>query len=386
MPVLFHTAEALDLRTLSTMGLSAKPNSDTPIGEFGTGLKYAIAILLRLEHKIELWINGVEHTFSTREGAFRGEPFTEILLNNQPLPFTLNYGKNWKLWQAFRELESNTRDENGTSRLIRPDEPVPTSGTSIIVHGLPFEDVFNNKSLYFLNSTPIEKVAGVEIHPQSTRVVYYRGIRVYEADEPFHYTYNILNEISLTEDRTIASDYTLRTEIGWAFHKTNNPEIAERILSQKAKEWDLSHSTLPSGVFLEALLDHAHDANLPYAWLEAIAKERKTSGVAFTPITLTAFEQELVQDAIKLLAPLGVTSDIELIFTETLGNTIHGCHLPATGKIYISRSAFNKGVSHLAAVIYEEYCHKAYDLIDNTREMQSFFLHKLIAITERLSS
>jgi len=43
-PIIFHNQGELDIRAVTTFGLSVKKN-DNPIGYFGTGLKYAIAAL-----------------------------------------------------------------------------------------------------------------------------------------------------------------------------------------------------------------------------------------------------------------------------------------------------------------------------------------------------
>ena len=111
----FANAEPIDLRAVTTMGVHVKPTNDSPIGYFGTGLKYAIATLLRNGHQIDIWANGQRNYFSTHDEEIRGTTFKLIYLNGERLGFTTNLGKNWELWQAYRELESNVRDENGQS-------------------------------------------------------------------------------------------------------------------------------------------------------------------------------------------------------------------------------------------------------------------------------
>jgi hypothetical protein len=44
--LVFRTPGVLDLRALTTFGMSSKPNSTSPIGIFGTGLKYAVAVMV----------------------------------------------------------------------------------------------------------------------------------------------------------------------------------------------------------------------------------------------------------------------------------------------------------------------------------------------------
>lgn len=51
--IIFHNPGELDIRAVTTFGLSVK-KSDNPIGQFGTGLKYAIAVALRHGCDVEI--------------------------------------------------------------------------------------------------------------------------------------------------------------------------------------------------------------------------------------------------------------------------------------------------------------------------------------------
>jgi hypothetical protein len=97
---------------------------DNPIGQFGTGLKYAVAVILRHGGTVRLFIETEEYEFYVHEKDFRGKELQTVRMrkrhgtlarwmSSRQLPFTLNYGRNWELWQAYRELESNARDERG---------------------------------------------------------------------------------------------------------------------------------------------------------------------------------------------------------------------------------------------------------------------------------
>jgi len=51
MTIAFQNDGELDLRLMATFGCSVK-ETNNPIGFFGTGLKYALAVLLRTGHKV----------------------------------------------------------------------------------------------------------------------------------------------------------------------------------------------------------------------------------------------------------------------------------------------------------------------------------------------
>jgi hypothetical protein len=60
MSVIFQNLGLIDLRAVQIMGLNAK-ESKNPIGQFGTGLKYAIAVLLRNNCSVSIFRRPVRH-------------------------------------------------------------------------------------------------------------------------------------------------------------------------------------------------------------------------------------------------------------------------------------------------------------------------------------
>lgn len=96
------------------LGVSDKNNTDS-IGRFGTGLKYAIAGILRLGGKISIrHANGTQETFTTVPVPARSKTFQAVHSSiHGSLGFTTEMGKHWQPWMLYRELESNTIDEDG---------------------------------------------------------------------------------------------------------------------------------------------------------------------------------------------------------------------------------------------------------------------------------
>ena len=72
--IVFQNPGLIDLAAVITMGVSVK-EGDTPIGFFGTGLKFAIATILRNGGGIELYRGGDKHVFGIEPGTVRGEAF-----------------------------------------------------------------------------------------------------------------------------------------------------------------------------------------------------------------------------------------------------------------------------------------------------------------------
>lgn len=226
--VFFVTPGKLDLRAITTFGLTAKPETKTPIGRFGTGLKYGVAVLLRLGCNIEIQVGTQKWTFGHATTKFRDKEVESIYLYRHrkvlgpktiSLPFTMSLGAHWDLWMAFRELFANTIDENGWSYdMLEAFTGLNLTGcTTITVTGDAFHKIYENRWKFFIdpNAKPIYASDEIDIYAEQSKGLFYRGVKVYDADKPFMYKYNIKREISLTEDRTAS-----KFEVDWAIAHT----------------------------------------------------------------------------------------------------------------------------------------------------------------------
>ena len=116
MTVSFQNPGLIDLRAIQIMGVSVK-DTDNPIGYFGTGLKYAIATLLRNSQSITIWRGLEPYRFSASAENIRGKSFSVVRMNGEPLGITTDLGRNWQMCHAFREVYAHNLDERGTQAL-----------------------------------------------------------------------------------------------------------------------------------------------------------------------------------------------------------------------------------------------------------------------------
>lgn len=272
----FTTPGELDLSALTTFGMNAKPNTTNPIGFFGTGLKYAIAVLLRHDIPVTIYTGGQEYHFYTKETDFRGKTFKTCRYKAKglwkgwkyvELPFTTELGKHWELWQAFRELYSNTLDEGGeliTSEHFledlevydhKPKYPGNSKNTWIAVDGQAFADVVAKKDEIFLPKDKLKLVianSDVEVYEGSSRYIYYRGLRAYDLrdwEKVTMYTYNYIGRnAGLTEDRTIKYLFYVKEAIASLVAKSDDRKFIGTLLKPKGQyfEKDLDYSTVYS--------------------------------------------------------------------------------------------------------------------------------------------
>lgn len=286
MPIVHVTPGLLDVRGFTILGLHAKPNTDTPIGKFGSGLKYAVATLVRLGCKVQVFIGDTEYEFYTKNADFRGVGYKQLMMKKKKgflskwtyieLPFTTEFGRFWKAWQAFRELESNTRDECGyTGADPSIVDPRDYGQTVIIVSGEPYEEAYRDRDKVFLPEalTKREGDDRVQVFNEPSKFLYWRGIRVADLDKPSIYTYNILADLELTEDRTIKYMFYAHSHIASYIARSKDQKLINAVVSAK-------------GEVFEAKLDfdYAHEAPSP-EFLEVIRKKRLRGGYVGTSAT-----------------------------------------------------------------------------------------------------
>lgn len=193
----------IDIDVIKTMGVNVK-TGDSPIGHFGTGLKYAIAVFLREGINIELYIGENRFEFYTEEITIRGEKFDKCCMkgfDSLELGFVTEMGKNWEPWQAYREVHSNTLDECGE---VSTDRLGPEEGHTLFVIDVP--DDYLKTFLPYHNKQLVYKSDDMDIYEGESNHLYHRGIRVADLCRPTMYTYDITHMIPLTEDRTIQSE------------------------------------------------------------------------------------------------------------------------------------------------------------------------------------
>lgn len=254
----FVTPGLIDLRAFTTFGFNAKPNTDNPIGFFGTGLKLSVAVIARLGCRVTVLVDGVQHEFYTKETDFRGKSFDVIRMrkrkslmarwNYQEMPFTTELGKNWEPWQVYRELESNTRDEGGHTLIVDDEEPHGMSflnddhrGKTVIIIDQPeIVACHDERETIFLETGELEpKTNGrIEVYDRESNYLFYRGMRVIALDKPSKFTYNITCEQRLTEDRTLYN-WNAFWEVRYFWTGCEDEDLVDRLLElDEEKFWE----------------------------------------------------------------------------------------------------------------------------------------------------
>ena len=394
--IAFSNKGELDMRAVTTFGVSSKDN-DQAIGFFGTGLKYAIAILLRHECEVTIWSGEYRYDFLLEMETFRNDEFATVYMtedgkNKVRLPFTTELGKTWDLWMAYREIYCNCMDEGGSYRSGITEPPSLSGHTLVVVRGEAFEAVHEDRSKYILSlgEEELYNNGSVRILPRVSNNLFYRTIRAYDLPKPANYTYDVHAQMDLSEDRTLKYEYTARRRIAQAIGGCDVTRVIEDALLAPEEMWeshlDFTDCATVSDCFKEVVRRcvKEHPAKVNKTALDKVSIDRNDMLPKESTVQLNDVDTLRLQEALDFCDGIGFpASTCPIIVVERLDDGLVG--LAYNGRIYLSRLAFNGGTKYLASTLIEEYIHITYHLKDCTRELQTFLFDTIIGMGEQMN-
>lgn len=387
MTIVFENNGVLDMEAVKTFGASIKEEGS--IGQFGTGLKYAIATLLRNEQRVVIYSGGEQYVLHHKTKLIRDKAFDVVYMNDEALGFTTALGKGWEMWMAFRELYCNALDEGGCVRLASVENFKDKNKTYVVCDGDQIMREYYDRGQNFLSSKPIFSTASVEIHAGPSDYLFYRGVRVYTATPGSLFTYNLLKKQTLTEDRTLSYYFSAMTDISNCVARIDNSEMIKKILTagKHKLEGELSFPTHGhSEAFVAELLkENKRRPEQLNSSAAALVKYLSPGDAYGAAVPLNALEQSQYDKALAFANRLGFRpQDYKIQFVETIGSSIYALALMEKDEIVISKRVFNEGTKLLALALIEETIHLREHLHDCTRGFQTYVLNKMISIGEEL--
>ncbi len=404
--LIFSNPGEIDPRLITTLGVNVKTSTDSPIGFFGTGLKYALATTLRLGCQLTVQSGLRQFRFQTRRETLRGKDFefiemvefNDVLTSTLPLGFTTELGRQWAPWMAYREFECNCMDEQGKTEIAWAMPEAQEGLTRFILLGEALVREHFERGKWLLQSKPLYTHPMVEFHPaRLDRAVFYRGIKVAESDKSMAFTYNFTEHMDLTEDRTLRGLWNTYSYVAKAIAET--PSIPQAVVEKLV--------TAPETSYEFNLNWSYFDINHSEVWFEAVYRMYKTKPGSLRPgafraakearpekfeqkpreIQLTEVEKKQLQRAWKFLQKLGFEIENEVKVVQSLGEygvTGKARLGEAGGVIWLCRDTFARGTKHLAGTLLEEYLHLEQGLEDCSRELQNWLFDRLMSLGEDL--
>jgi hypothetical protein len=396
--VVFENEGVIDVRSMKMFGVSVKEGTN-PIGYFGTGLKYAIAILLRHGQKVTVFANDEMFQFGLKPTVIRGKAFEVVTMNDEEMPFTTELGKNWELWQAFRELYCNCLDESGFVQLEEYDYKTFGSSskgkTRVIISGGESVNVYHDRDSIVLKSSPHLRIGdgNVVVYDRPSDYVYYRNVRVWKLKKPSMFTYNIVQESELTEDRTLKNFALAITKMTGAVCELQNRDALKRFLLDRSHyecEFDFAGVEFwgytPSREF-EEVVELYYELNTDRmnpsarAWYKN--KKNKESLKSYQPEQMNAVQQKQMNRCLDICKT--VIRDFEnydIMVVKTLGEATMAIAEVDQQRIIISKRAFEQGTKYLLSTIIEEIMHIKTGFGDCTREFQTAIFDSMCSLIE----
>lgn len=384
--ICFQNIGEIDIEAIRIMGASIK--EDGAIGFFGTGLKYAIAVLLREKQRIVIHSGETRLEFGTKKTVIRGRDFDVVTINGEPIGFTTELGKTWKMWMAFRELYCNCTDEGG--HVSHSDAIRPESGTTTIeVEGEDFEREYHQRAENFLiDRTPIFSCAEYEVYSGESSYFFYKGVRVHDLDNRSMLTYNVLSKIDLTEDRTAKSYWDVYMIARKAVCNINDERLARRLITAHATYYE-AHLDLDYPVFSDEFAKAVvyeykkNCANLNKTLLKFINR-LKPSGL-YNKADMSKVQKKQLDKAVNFIQKIGYeATPYKITVVETLGHVVMAKALVEDDEIILSKQCFDKGTKYLASTLIEEVIHIRERLTDESRGLQTYLFDKIISLGEEL--
>lgn len=341
----FSNKSELDVRALSTFGLSVKTGQNS-IGRFGTGLKYATAVVLRNGGDIQISSGGKIYTFEQRTEDFRGENKQFVYMNcdseSLALGFTTDLGKDWEPWQAFREFYSNCLDEQGEIAHAADGPIEPSAGTTIAIKYKAFDAIFYSLEEYFIGTgeQPLWENDDIAVYPGRSKHLFYQGICVKELKRPAAYRYNIKRYIDLTEDRTAKYEWQVQLRLTQNLPLCDNEQVCIAVTNIKSEfERDLDFvedfDATPSTAFLGAVVKNGGDASTKAMQLVRMTMPENADQMRV--VSQTAKGSTELSNAVSLAIDLGIDQS-KATFVLGVGLPVPGDYMVKNKNIILAES------------------------------------------------
>lgn len=239
------------------IGASTKREDDSKIGFFGSGLKYAIAFLMRQEIELKIFAGEQEIKLTTEDTLLRDTSFKVILVNGVETSLTTELGAKWGYWGSLRELVCNAIDEGEEKIEVVDDAIAVEDYTSFYIKvNDDIRKILNDWGLYFSEARndlkyAFDRVAELEDFLQDEvkfknrlynggkgLVIYRKGIQCYldtETKSLFHYD---MDFAEINESRVLDSMHVFKYQLVKYLKQYASQELVKNILKNMQGHWE----------------------------------------------------------------------------------------------------------------------------------------------------
>lgn len=174
----------LDIRLVALMGGTTKSKDEFKIGQWGSGLKYTLAYLLKNNMDFKIFIGENEVKVTTEIETIRDEDFEIICINGKRTSITTQMGgQAWEPWMIVRELWCNALDEGGESKEVTESCNGSIGTTTFYIQlTSDIKKVWDNFSDYFIHGQePLCETGTHKVFAGGNAMrLYKQGVLIYE--------------------------------------------------------------------------------------------------------------------------------------------------------------------------------------------------------------
>ena len=402
----------IDINSFLLVGATNKRNDDKKIGYFGSGLKYAMSVLLRNKIPFRIFSGEKEIKITTSKKSFRGENFDVIKINNKLTNFTTKMGPDWKSWFAIREIYCNAIDE-GKHKIGIAGKPESIKGKTIFYIEFvdELDDLFKNWDLYFSEKRKdlVHSFQNNKIYMGGNDMrIYRKGILCYENKKKSLYHYDI-DWIKINESRVMEGEWDFNYRMSKEFAKYGNTIMIRNLLENYKDTYEEDFYWQFVDFFNEEWLDVIDDR---YLVVDSIAgyfeEEMQGKKCLILPRVLIESLQSYFKNRVKKLGFLGENDEIikepnekekkyinealyffrkadikikhEIKITIFEDNNQLG--KATKDKILLSSTLFEHGRKEIIMTILEEESHIQSGQNDKSRGFQDYLFRKMVGMME----
>lgn len=415
----------MDLEALRLMGASTK-RSGNFIGMFGTGAKYAIAVLMSKGIGVTVTSGVKKAGFETEKAHIKGQGFDEVVLvvggKKKRLGFTTEMGLQWDVDGALRELVSNAYDEQGAKVERRTGIEAKKGFTRVWVEYTEEVKKFDLKfdSLFLFNRKPLYVGKGVRVYEKEEEGagVYRKGVRVfYSSALKSLYDWDF-DELEVREDRT-SEQWTVQNKVNSSLDVLPVRTMLNCIKKSANKEqWLEAHSycsyqlqyseklkeEIKGKLVITPQIYNAMQEELngveyvlvgeSYATtlqamgaleLKDILSVEKIEGIQIVELSENEEWERKFNRAVRELRELGYWLEQDSIgmkvefFKYTKGEEkVLGEYVEGKNLIRLNVSLMDKGLIELEEIMLHEWAHKMSKMDDKTRGFESWMCKEIL--------
>jgi len=409
----------IEPEALHLMGASTKVGDSSKIGQFGSGTKYALAYLLRNNYETFIYAGLNPISVNTQPKNWKDKTFNVIYIDGKETSITTDMGKDWRMWQALREIYCNAIDEGGVIMEFVAEMAPKENETHFYIENkddaLSFTQNFNdyfsqNKEVLFeCEFGRILKKTGEKAN------IYRKGIKCFETNKTSVFDYDF-NDILIDENRLVRYFWTVEEKIWQLIYQCDNKDVIiealrgaknensiEGTISEYAsiqnkisnqfkevidenelmpKSFDIDDNSDDKSIYMPTLLfKNIYSA----AGKESFANDYTINedGTLYKLIPSKNEYDLKINECLEFFDKHNYSIDFPIEIAKFDKSGVLGC--AHEGCILLSEKAFDQNINDLCNTIIEEQIHLKTGAKDKTREFQTAIIDELLnyMVTQR---